>query len=51
LKKVGLQSVRIYVAANDFLTSSKFPKYADPESGNASYPIVTTFLGGIAVKF
>lgn len=51
LKKIGLQSVRIYVAANDFLTSSKFPKYADPESGNASYPIVTTFLGGIAVKF
>ncbi|WP_316837289.1 TonB-dependent receptor [Pedobacter nutrimenti] len=51
LKKIGLQSVRIYIAANDFLTSSKFPKYADPESGNASYPIVTTFLGGVAVKF
>lgn len=56
LQKIGLQSVRIYVAANDFLTSSKFPKYADPESGNlttngATYPIVTTFLGGVSVKF
>lgn len=51
LKKVGLQSIRFYVAVNDFFTSSKFPKYADPESGNASYPIVTTFLGGVNVKF
>ncbi|SDD65225.1 SusC/RagA family TonB-linked outer membrane protein [Pedobacter soli] len=51
LKKIGLQSVRFYVSANDFITSSKFPKYADPETGNATYPIVSTFLGGVSVKF
>lgn len=51
LKKVGVQSIRIYIAANDFFISSKFPKYADPESGNATYPIVTTFLSGVALKF
>ncbi|ARS38185.1 SusC/RagA family TonB-linked outer membrane protein [Sphingobacteriaceae bacterium GW460-11-11-14-LB5] len=50
-QKLGLKSVRLYISANDFLTSSKYPKYADPESGNASYPIVTTFLSGISVKF
>lgn len=51
LKNAGIESFRIYVAANDFFTSSKFPKYTDPESGNASYPIVSTFLIGASVKF
>lgn len=50
-KSVGLSSVRVYVAANDFLTLSKYPKYADPETGNATYPIATTFLFGASVKF
>lgn len=51
LNKIGIGSLRVYVAANDLLTRSKFPKYSDPESGSAAYPIVTTFLGGVNVKF
>jgi TonB-linked SusC/RagA family outer membrane protein len=51
LKRSGIESFRIFIGANDFFTSSKFPKYTDPESGNASYPIVTTFLIGGSVKF
>ena len=51
IKKAGIQSLRFYASAIDFLTISKFPKYADPEVGNASYPIVTTIMLGATVKF
>ncbi|MBN9384298.1 MAG: TonB-dependent receptor [Chitinophagaceae bacterium] len=51
LQKTGLQSIRLYLAANDLFSISHFPKYIDPESGNASYPIVATFLAGVSIKF
>ncbi|PTS96893.1 TonB-dependent receptor [Pedobacter sp. HMWF019] len=51
LSKIGISSLRVYLAANDLFTSSKFPKYSDPESGNAAYPIVTTFLAGVNLRF
>ncbi|PQA56854.1 SusC/RagA family TonB-linked outer membrane protein [Siphonobacter curvatus] len=51
LKKLGLQSTRLYVSANDVLRIHHFPRYADPEAANSSYPIVTTFLGGITLRF
>lgn len=51
LKKVGVQSLRLYASANDFFTVSKFPKYADPEVGNAAYPIVTTIMAGATIRF
>ncbi|WP_341837866.1 TonB-dependent receptor [Chitinophaga pollutisoli] len=51
MKSVGVQSLRIYVAANDILTFSKLPKYLDPEVGSYSYPIAATFMAGAVVKF
>ncbi len=51
LAKAGINGLRVYIAANDLFSISHFPKYADPESGNASYPIVTTFLAGATLRF
>ncbi len=51
LKKAGLQSTRIYVAANDIFAVHHFPKYWDPEVGGSSYPIVTTLMAGVTLKF
>lgn len=51
LKTVGVQSLRIYLSANDVLSFSKLPKYLDPEVASYSYPIVTTFMAGAIVKF
>lgn len=51
IKKAGIQSLRFYVSANDFLSVHQFPRYTDPESGSATYPIVTTLIAGATVKF
>lgn len=51
IKKAGIQSFRFYISANDLFSSSKFPKYLDPEAGNYAYPIVTTILAGATLKF
>ncbi|CCH02940.1 hypothetical protein FAES_4941 [Fibrella aestuarina BUZ 2] len=51
LKKIGLQSTRVYVSANDVFAVHNFPKYWDPEVGGSSYPIVTTLMAGATLKF
>ena len=51
LTRIGLKSVRIYIAGNDLLTFSHFPKGADPEVDASSYPIVKTLIAGFNVKF
>lgn len=51
LKKTGVQSLRLYLSANDVFSLSKFPKYLDPESGSYSYPIVATFMAGATIRF
>ncbi|MBC8154045.1 MAG: TonB-dependent receptor, partial [Bacteroidetes bacterium] len=51
LRRVGLQSTRFYVSANDVFAVHKFPRYWDPEVGTSSYPIVTTLLAGATIKF
>ncbi|MBD2701365.1 TonB-dependent receptor [Spirosoma sp. BT702] len=51
MKRAGVQTLRLYVSANDLFSVSKFPKYLDPESGNYAYPIVTTLLAGATIKF
>lgn len=50
-KKAGLQSIRLYISANDLFSVHNFPKYWDPEVGGSSYPIVTTLMAGVSVKF
>ncbi|MFD2162202.1 SusC/RagA family TonB-linked outer membrane protein [Paradesertivirga mongoliensis] len=51
LAKAGIKALRVYATANDVAVFSKFPKYWDPEAGTSSYPIVTTFLGGVNLTF
>nr|WP_295929516.1 TonB-dependent receptor [uncultured Dyadobacter sp.] len=51
VKRVGVQSLRLYLSANDVFSVSKFPKYLDPESGSYSYPIVRTFMAGATIRF
>ena len=49
--KSGIQSLRLYVSANDIFSKHNFPKYWDPEATNASYPMVTTIMAGAAIRF
>jgi TonB-linked SusC/RagA family outer membrane protein len=51
IKRLGLQTCRLYIAANDVFAIHSFPKYLDPEVGNASYPIVRTFMVGASIRF
>ena len=50
LKRAGVQTLRFYVAGNDLFSISDFPKYIDPEVGNASYPIVRTLMVGASIR-
>lgn len=49
--KLGLEGLRLYLAANDVFTISHFPKGSDPEVDAISYPIVKTVMTGLNVKF
>ncbi|WP_256011689.1 SusC/RagA family TonB-linked outer membrane protein [Desertivirga xinjiangensis] len=51
VKKVGLQSMRLYVSANDVFAAHNFPKYWDPELSSSSYPMATTLMAGASVRF
>jgi TonB-linked SusC/RagA family outer membrane protein len=51
IRKAGIQSLRLYVAANDVFAISRFPRYWDPEVGTSSYPIVTTIMAGATIRF
>lgn len=50
-EKVTIKQARIYVAANDLFCISKYPKGWDPEMGSSAYPITTSLLFGLSVKF
>lgn len=50
-EKVLIKQARVYVAANDLFSISKYPKGWDPEMGSSSYPITTSVLFGLSVKF
>jgi TonB-linked SusC/RagA family outer membrane protein len=49
--KITLQSVRLYANVSDLFCLSKYPKGYDPESTISDYPITTTVLFGLSVKF
>ena len=50
-EKVTIKQARIYVAANDLFCISQYPSGWDPEMGTSSYPITTSVLFGLSVKF
>ncbi len=49
-KKVGLQRVRAYLSASDFLTFDKFPKGWDPEVAANGHPITASYIFGLSVS-
>ncbi len=48
---IGMKKVRIYASASDLFCLSHYPKGWDPEMGYTSYPITTSVLAGISIKF
>lgn len=51
IQKVKMSRLRVYVSANDLFCLSHYPKGWDPEMGTSAYPITTSVLVGLSVKF
>ena len=51
LQKIQVQNLRIFGSISDCFSVNKFPKWWDPENGSSSYPITSSFIAGISVKF
>ncbi len=51
VQKASMQNVRLYVSASDLFTINNYPKGWDPENGDSAYPITTSCIFGISVKF
>jgi len=51
VNKIQLQNLRVYVTASDLFSISKFPKGWDPEMAAGEYPITTSLVFGVSVKF
>ncbi|TDO03433.1 TonB-dependent receptor [Sunxiuqinia elliptica] len=49
--KLHLKSVRVYGSASDVLSINKYPKGWDPEVAGDGYPITSSFILGVSVKF
>lgn len=49
--KVRLQSVRLYTTVSDLFSINNYPKGWDPEMSSTAYPITTSFIFGVSVKF
>lgn len=49
--KINLQGVRVYGSISDFLTINNYPKGWDPEVSASGYPITSSFMFGLSVKF
>jgi TonB-linked SusC/RagA family outer membrane protein len=49
--KIQLQGLRVYMTATDLFSLSKFPEGWDPEMRSGEYPITTSLLFGVSIKF
>ncbi len=50
-KKAYIQKARVYVSASDLFSIDNYPKGWDPEMGVSSYPITTSLIVGVNLKF
>lgn len=50
-QNVGINNIRFHVTLSDVLTLDKYPKGWDPEVAVSGYPITSSFVFGVAVKF
>ena len=51
MSKARIKSLRVYATANDLFCIDNYPKGWDPEMGVSSYPITTSVLLGLSIKF
>lgn len=50
-KKACIQKARIYFSASDLFSIDNYPKGWDPEMGVSAYPITTSLIMGLNLKF
>ena len=51
VEKVKLEGVRVYGSISDLLSIDKYPKGWDPEAAVTVYPVTSSFIFGVSVKF
>jgi len=51
VKKINLQSIRVYASASDLFTINNYPKGWDPEVAASGYPITSSYVFGLSVTF
>ena len=51
MSKAKIKDLRIYASANDLFSIDNYPQGWDPEMGVTSYPITTSVLLGLSIKF
>ncbi|WP_321343093.1 TonB-dependent receptor [uncultured Draconibacterium sp.] len=50
-EKVNISNVRVYGSISDVFSINKYPKGWDPEVSGSGYPITTSYVFGVSVKF
>jgi len=50
-QKINMQGLRVYGSISDLFSINKYPVGWDPEVAASGYPITTSFILGISVKF
>lgn len=48
---MSIKNVRLYLALSDIFTFDNYPKGWDPEVSTSGYPITSSFIFGVSVKF
>lgn len=51
MSKARIKSLRVYATANDVFSIDNYPVGWDPEMGVSAYPITTSLLLGLSIKF
>ncbi|HBL75300.1 MAG TPA: SusC/RagA family TonB-linked outer membrane protein [Prolixibacteraceae bacterium] len=51
VQSIKMNNVRFYATISDLYTFDNFPKGWDPEVSSSGYPITSSFIFGVAVKF
>lgn len=51
MQAAKIKSLRVFASASDLFCISNYPKGWDPEMGTSSYPITTSVLMGLSIKF
>jgi len=51
MQSLGIQSCRIFSSISDLFSMNHYPKGWDPESSATGYPITSSFIFGVSLKF